>query len=800
MTQVDSPTITQMTDDERRLIDRYWDAANYLTVAQIYLSDNALLREPLRAEHIKPRLLGHWGTSPGLSLIYAHLNRLIRSTDANVLYIAGPGHGGPAMVANVYLEGTYSEIYPRVGEDLAGLRRLVRQFSTPGGIPSHVGVPTPGSIHEGGELGYALVHATGAALDNPELIVACVIGDGEAETGPLEASWKAPFFLNARRDGAVLPILHLNGFKISGPTVLGRQTDDEVMALLSAHGWAPVTVSGDEPDDVHTALAAALDAAYVDIRRIQAAARSGAAVTRSTWPAIILRTPKGWTGPKVVDGVQIEGTFRAHQVPLANVRDNPQHLALLESWLRSYHPEALFDPDGRLVPELRALAPTGDKRLGSSPHANGGRILTPLCVPALETYALTVTAPGAQHFETTRPLGELLRDIYRDTAETNNFRLFCPDETNSNRLGAVFQATDRCLVTDACSGDEQLSADGRVMEVLSEHLCQGWLEGYLLTGRHGMFATYEAFAMVSASMAIQHAKWLQHARDLAWREPVASLNILLTSTCWRNDHNGFSHQGPGLIDTMLSLSTKVVRIYLPPDANTLLVAADHALRSRDYVNLLVVDKQAHPQYLDLDAARRHAAAGASTWEWAGTESDPPSDGIAEPDIVLACAGDVPTEETLAAAWLLRRHVPHLRVRVVNVMDLMVLPPNDIHAHGMTDRAFQALFTNERDVVVAWHGYARAFHQLLHGRNHPGRFHVRGFTEQGTTTTPFDMVVLNRMSRYHLVMAALGYAASAPEGADALQAYCVEMLDRHHTYVREHFEDMPEVRDWTWASE
>ncbi len=801
MTVDEDTSIAPATASELALIDQYWNAANYLTVAQIYLADNVLLREPLMSEHIKPRLLGHWGTSPGLSLVYAHANRLIQRTSADMLYIAGPGHGGPALVANVYLEGTYSEIYPSISEDLDGLRRLVRQFSTPGGIPSHVGVPTPGSIHEGGELGYALVHATGAAMDNPNLIVACVIGDGEAETGPLAASWKAPFFLDPRRDGAVLPILHLNGHKISGPSVLGRQTNEEVVAFLAAHGWAPAVVSGDEPLDVHSQFAAALDAAYTAIRLIQSDARGQANLTpdRAKWPAIILRTPKGWTGPKVVDGLQIEGTFRAHQVPLANVRNNPEHLAQLETWLRSYRPDELFDTDGRLVAGLRALAPVGDKRLGSTPYANGGQLLSPLDIPPLESYALVVTAPGALLAETTRPLGELLRDIYRRTETSNNFRLFCPDETNSNRLGAVFEVTDRCMVTDVRPGDDHVSAGGRVMEVLSEHLCQGWLEGYLLTGRHGMFATYEAFAMVSASMTIQHAKWLQHARDLPWRIPVASLNILLTSTCWRNDHNGFSHQGPGLIDTMLSLSTKVVRIYLPPDANTLLAAADHALRSRDYVNLLVVDKQSHPQYLYLDAARAHAAVGASTWAWAGTEcnvSDDDTD-VENPDIVLACAGDVPTQETLAAAWLLRRHVPNLRVRVVNVMDLMVLPPNDIHPHGMTDDAFKALFTEDRDVIVAWHGYARAFHQLLHGRSHPGRFHVRGFNERGTTTTPFDMVVLNRMSRYHLVIAALRYSRRVPEGSEALTTLCNEMLVRHTAYIHEHFEDMPEVRDWIW---
>jgi xylulose-5-phosphate/fructose-6-phosphate phosphoketolase len=713
------------------------------------------------------------------------------------------------MVANVYLEGTYSEIYPEVSRDVLGLQRLVRQFSTPGGIPSHVGVPTPGSIHEGGELGYALVHATGAAMDDPDLIVACVVGDGEAETGPLEGSWKAPSFLNPARDGAVLPILHLNGYKISGPTVLGRRRDEDVLALLSAHGWAPVLVEGDDPSVVHPALAAALDAAHDEIRRIQSVARTGGAPTGpSRWPAIVLRTPKGWTGPAVVDGVAVEGTFRAHQVPLANVRDNPAHLALLEAWMQSYRPEQQFDGTGALVPELAALAPVGDLRMGSGDRANGGRRRITLDVPPIENYALTIDAPGALHYETTRPLGELLRDVYRRTESTGNFRLFCPDETNSNRLGAVFEATDRCSMEQTVPDDDHISPTGRVMEVLSEHLCQGWLEGYLLTGRHGLFATYEAFAMVSASMAIQHTKWLQHARDLPWREPTASLNILLTSTCWRNDHNGFSHQGPGLIDTMLALSSHVVRIYLPPDSNCLLSAAQHALASTDYVNLLVVDKQSHPQYLDIDAACAHAKAGASTWHWAGTEEagpggeplehEHPDDIVDEPDVVLACAGDVPTEETLAAAWLLRRHVPYLRVRVVNVMDLMVLPPSDVHPHGMSEDAFEALFTHDGDVVVAWHGYARAFHQLLHGRHQPGRFHVRGFTEQGTTTTPFDMVVLNHMSRYHLVLEALRRSRRIPEGGDDLAALCHDMLDRHHAYVREHLEDMPEVRDWSWT--
>ncbi|MEO8222493.1 MAG: phosphoketolase family protein [Specibacter sp.] len=780
---------------EFELLNRYWDAANYLTVAQIYLQENALLTSPLTAEHIKPRLLGHWGTSPGLSLIYAHLNRLIRNTGAKVLFVAGPGHGGPAVIANLYLEGSYSEIYPRVSQDPAGLRRLIRQFSTPGGIPSHVGPPTPGSIHEGGELGYSLAHATGAAMDNPELIVACVVGDGEAETGPLEGSWKAPAFLNPSRDGAVLPILHLNGYKISGPTVLGRQSDEQVMALLRAHGWDPVVVSGNDPAVVHPQLARAFENAHARIVQIQTQARQHGADNPAAWPAIILRTPKGWTGPGFVDGVAIEGTFRAHQVPLAGVRENPAHLAQLEAWMRSYKPETLFDSHGRLAPELAALAPDADLRMGANPWANGGPDVPPLPMRPLENYALEVGTPGSMKHETTRPLGEMLRDIYTDTAQDPRFRLFSPDETNSNRLGSVFEVTERCLMVPARDGDDHLSPDGRVMEVLSEHLCQGWLEGYVLTGRYGLFATYEAFAMVSASMTIQHSKWLQHARELPWRQPVPSLNILLTSTCWRNDHNGFSHQGPGLIDTVLSLSGSVVRVYLPPDSNTLLAVAEHVLHSKDYVNLVVVDKQAHPQYLNLEDARKHAAAGASIWHWAGNEDEEPT---AEPDIVLACAGDVPTEETLAAAWLLQHHVPGLRVRVVNVMDALVLPPPDVHPHGLTDPDFEKLFTANGEVIVAWHGYARAFHQLLHGRLNPGRFHVRGYSEQGTTTTPFDMVVLNKMSRYHLALAALGRVGGHFDGVQELADHCQAMLSNHEAYIHEHLEDMPEIRDWVWT--
>jgi xylulose-5-phosphate/fructose-6-phosphate phosphoketolase len=782
---------------------RWWAAANYLTVAQIYLKSNPLLRESLSVDHIKPRLLGHWGTSPGLSMIYTLLNRIISRTQSPFVYVTGPGHGGPALVANAYLDGTYSEIYPHVSADRAGLEVLVRQFSTPGGIPSHVSVQTPGSIHEGGELGYALVHAGGAAFDHPDLVVACVVGDGEAETGPLAASWRLPAFLNARRDGAVLPILHLNGYKISGPTVLGRAADSDVVAFLGAQGWDPVVVSGDDPATVFPALYAALAAAHHRIREIQARARTGAGGQPAHWPAVILRTPKGWTGPDVVDGVQIEGTNRAHQVPLSAVRENPAHLARLEEWLRSYHPESLFDADGHLVPELSSLAPQGDLRMSASPYANGGELLRPLPLPALERYALDIPTPGTVLHETTRPLGELLRDVYAGTTTEDGggtFRLFCPDETASNRLDAVFEQTNRCLQATILPTDDHLSPDGRVMEVLSEHLCQGWLEGYLLSGRHGMFATYEAFAMVSASMLIQHAKWLQHAADLPWRAPVASLNVLLTSTCWRNDHNGFSHQGPGLIDTAIPLAPDVVRIWLPPDANCTLSIADHCLRSRDHVNLIVVDKQSHLQYLTLEEANEHCAAGASVWDWAGTEpgTEPGAPGHPdEPDIVLAAAGDVPTQEVLAAAQLLREHVPYLRVRVVNVVDLMALLPANDHPHGFSDEKFDRLFTADCDVVFAFHGYPRAVHELLHGRTHPGRFHVRGFNEQGTTTTPFDMVVLNRMSRYHLVVEALRRSRRAAEGGEQLGRLCEEMIAQHHDYVREHFEDMPEVRDWTW---
>jgi xylulose-5-phosphate/fructose-6-phosphate phosphoketolase len=775
--------------DENRLsaLHRYWSAANYLTVGQIYLWANPLLAEPLRPEHIKPRLLGHWGTSPGLSFIYVHANRLIQDTGASLIYLAGPGHGGPAVVANVYLEGTYSEVYPQITRDTAGLQRLFRQFSTPGGVPSHVSVPTPGSIHEGGELGYVLMHAFGAVFDNPDLIAIAVVGDGEAETGPLEGSWKSVKFLNPARDGAVLPILHLNGYKISGPTVLGRDKDTDVRKLLEAHGYEVHVVDGDEPMAMHRRFAETLDRCYASIRAAQKDARAHGFSGRPAWPAIVLRTPKGWTGPKVVDGIPIEGTFRAHQVPLANVRANAAHLAELEEWMKSYRPDELFDADGRLVPDLAALAPAGDRRMGASPHANGGRLCTPLELPDFRAHAVPVAKPATERRESTRQLGQMLRVVFE--RNPTSFRLFCPDETNSNRLGDVFTVEDRCSTGTILPSDDHIAPDGRVMEVLSEHLCQGWLEGYLLTGRHGLFVTYEAFAMVSASMTIQHTKWLEEGIKLDWRAPIPSLNILLTSTCWRNDHNGFSHQGPGLIDTVLTLKGQVARIYLPPDANCLLSVADHCLRSRDYVNLIVIDKQPQLQWLDIDAAIAHCTAGASIWRWAGND-----DGGA-PDVVLAAAGDVPTLEIIAAAWLLRKHAPGLRVRVVNVVDLMCLLPRLVHPHGLEEERFVELLTADRPIVFAFHGYARAVHAIVHGRTRAERFHVRGFMEEGTTTTPFDMVVKNEMSRFHLVIEALhrsGYAEAGP-----LIKWCEEQLAAHHAYTRDHAEDLPEIRDWVW---
>lgn len=781
-----------LSADDLSRIDAYWRAANYLTVGQIYLQDNALLREPLRPEHVKPRLLGHWGTSPGLSLVYVHMNRAIVERDLDAIFLAGPGHGGPAIVANVYLEGAYTEIYPQITQDAAGMRALFRQFSTPGGVPSHVGPQTPGSIHEGGELGYVLTHAFGAAFDNPNLVVVAVVGDGEAETGPLEGSWKGISFLNPVHDGAVLPILHLNEYKIAGPTVLGRASDEDVGSLLSGHGYTPHFVVGDDPAKVHAAFARTLDDCLDAIATIQKDARARGSVTgRPRWPAIVLRTPKGWTGPREVDGKPVEGTFRSHQVPLANVRKNAEHLAMLERWMKSYRPEELFDASGRLVPALAALAPRGPRRLGASPHANGGKLDLALDVPPFTDYAVPVASRGAERHESTRQLGLMLRDLYAKNPRT--FRLFCPDETNSNRLGAVFENEKRCLVEKPRSTDDHVSPSGRVMEVLSEHNCEGWLEGYVLTGRHGLFATYEAFALIVASMTTQHAKWLEASTELPWRAPVPSLNVLLTSTCWRNDHNGFSHQGPGFMDTLLTKKGTVARIYLPPDANCLLSVADHCFRSKSYVNLIIIDKQPQLQWLDIDAAREHCARGASVWDWAGT------DGGGKPDVVLACAGDIATQETLAAAWWLRKKVPTLKVRVVNVVDLMALASPTEHPHGMTAERFEALFTDDTDVVFAFHGYAGAVHQLLHGRPQASRFHVRGYREEGTTTTPFDMVVLNQTSRFHLAIEALRRARRPPDHAEVLADECREILRQHTTYVREHLEDMPAIEGWTWTA-
>lgn len=786
--RTDRPPISP---ERLRQLDRYWRAANYLTIGQIYLQDNPLLREPLRVEHIKPRLLGHWGTSPGLSFIYAHLNRLIQDADANVIYLTGPGHGGPAIVANVYLEGTYSEMYPHISQDVAGLRHLFRQFSTPGGIPSHTSVQTPGSINEGGELGYVLAHAFGAVFDNPDLLAVAVVGDGEAETGPLEGAWKGVKFLNPGHDGAVLPILHLNGYKISGPTVLGRDRDENVQRLLDAHGYDVHFVEGDDPLSMHEAFATTLDTCYANILTLQASARAGGISQRARWPAIVLRSLKGWTGPKVVDGLPVEGTFRAHQVPLAHVRTNPVHLQMLEQWLRSYRPEELFDDHGRLAQDLAGLVPKGHRRMGANPHANGGKAIVRLDMPAFRRYAIAVTQPGTERCESTPQLGKLLRDLFTRSAQPRNFRLFCPDETNSNRLGNVFETESRCSVGHIIPADDHVSPDGRVMEVLSEHLCQGWLEGYVLTGRHGLFVTYEAFAMVTTSMTVQHTKWLEEAIKLPWRLPIPSLNILLTSTCWRNDHNGFSHQGPGLIDTILNMKGTVGRIYLPPDANCLLSVADHCFGSRNYVNLMVIDKQPELQWLDIDAAVQHCAAGASIWAWAGHKDE------GEPDVVLAAAGDTPTLEIVAAAWLLRRHAPDLKVRVVNVVDLMCLFVREIHPHGLDEPAFLDLFTREKPVIFAFHGYQRAIHALIHGRTNATRFHVRGFMEEGTTTTPFDMVVRNHMSRFHLCMEAL--RRSAYPQAGPVTAWCQDRLAKHRAYTREHFEDLPEVHDWTWSA-
>ncbi len=791
------PAIGPLSPELLNKMHRYWQAANYLTVGQIYLRENPLLHEPLRNEHIKPRLLGHWGTSSGQNFIYVHLNRLIKERNASLLYIAGPGHGGPALNAHSYLEGTYSAVHPEITQDVAGMRLFFRQFSTPGGVPSHCGPHLPSSIHEGGELGYALLHAFGAAFDNPGLIVACVVGDGEAETCPLEGSWKSNRFLNPSRDGAVLPILHLNGYKISGPTVEARTRNDELAKLYLGHGYKPYFVDGDNPPSMHQNFAAALDTCYEEIRAIQASARKEGVAKVPTWPMIILRSPKGWTGPKEVDGIPIEGTFRAHQVPLATVRENPHHLELLEAWMKGYQPEKLFNAEGKFDPALQALAPTGELRMGANPSANGGRLLTALSLPDFANYALEVPAPGCVIAESPRKLGEFFRDVIK--FNLNNFRLFCPDETNSNRLNAVFDATDRCMMVETVSIDDHVSPKGRVLEVLSEHCCEGWLEGYLLTGRHGIWATYEGFAQVVDSMLTQHGKWLEQCEELPWRRPIASLNVFLTSHCWRNDHNGFSHQAPGFVDSALSRRSTIIRVYYPPDANTLLSTFDHCLRSRDYLNLVTCGKQEQLQWLTMEEAIDHCSRGASRWSFASNDRTNNPGG--DPDVILACVGDVPTLETVAASWLLQKYLPEIKVRVVNVVDLTVLMSPDEHPHGMDALSFEALFTQSVPVVFAYHGYRWAIHSMIHGRPNEARFHVRGFLDQGSTTTPFDMVVRNKISRYHLAMDALKYVPRLrSRGGDLLVDLMSRKLFEHHTYIREHFEDMQEVARWRWTSD
>jgi xylulose-5-phosphate/fructose-6-phosphate phosphoketolase len=775
------------------LLDRYWRAANYLSVGQIYLLDNPLLREPLRPEHIKPRLLGHWGTTPGLNFIYAHLNRAIRTLDLNAVYICGPGHGGPGMVANTYLEGSYSEIYPEIGRDAEGLRKLFRQFSFPGGIPSHAAPETPGSIHEGGELGYALVHAYGAAFDNPDLVVACVVGDGEAETGPLAASWHSNKFLSPVHDGAVLPILHLNGYKIANPTVLGRMRDAEIRDLFRGFGHEPLFVEGHDPATMHRTMADAIDVALASIRSIQSHARSGAErLERPRWPMIVLRSPKGWTGPKEVDGLKVEGFWRAHQVPVANCRENPDHLKVLDAWMRSYEPDKLFDANGALVPELQALAPSGERRMGANPHANGGLLKRELKLPDFRTFAIEVKNPGETVGEATRELGKFLRDVIRLNAEARNFRLMGPDETASNRLDAVFEATERVWMEPTKPYDVHLAQDGRVMEVLSEHLCQGWLEGYLLTGRHGFFSCYEAFIHIVDSMFNQHAKWLKVSRELPWRRPIASLNYLLTSHVWRQDHNGFSHQDPGFVDLVANKKADIVRVYFPPDANTLLWIADHTLRTYNRINVIVAGKQPAPQWLSMEEASTHCDAGIGIWPWAGTE-----DANSEPDVVMACAGDVPTLETLAAVDLLRKALPDLKIRVINVVDLMTLQPQDEHPHGLSDRDFDSLFTRDKPVIFAYHGYPYLIHRLTYSRTNHAGLHVRGFAEEGTTTTPFDMVVLNELDRYHLAIEAIERVPGLATKAAHVKQQFRDALIEHARYIREHGEDMPEIRDWVW---
>jgi xylulose-5-phosphate/fructose-6-phosphate phosphoketolase len=780
-----------LSQEELSRIQRYWNAANYLSVGQIYLHENPLLREPLKLEHVKPRLLGHWGTTPGLNFIWAHMNRLIKKYDLDAIYIAGPGHGGPGIVANTYLEGSYTELYPKVTQDVAGLKHLFTQFSWPGGIPSHASPDTPGSIHEGGELGYSLLHAFGAVFDNPDLIVCCVVGDGEAETGPCATSWHSNKFLNARRDGAVLPVLHLNGYKIAGPTVLARISKEELTDLFVGYGYKPYFVEGNDPELMHQIMAATMDQVITDIHEIQRRARQDKVDERPQWPMIILRSPKGWTGPKVVDGLPVEGSFRSHQVPVADLATKPEHLKILEEWMRSYKPEELFDSSGKLIPELAELPPKGDRRMGMNPHANGGLLLKDLKLPDFRQYAVRVEKPGTVMQESTRILGRFLRDVIKLNAEDRNFRIMGPDETESNRLGAVFEATARILEAQILPTDVHVTHDGRVMEVLSEHMCEGWLEGYLLTGRHGLFSSYEAFIHIVASMFNQHAKWLESCRRIPWRKPIASLNYLLTSHVWRQDHNGFSHQDPGFLDQMLNKKPEVVRAYLPPDANCLLSITDHCLRSRNYVNLIDAGKQPELQWLDMDAAVTHCAAGIGIWQWASNDQG------GEPDVVMACAGDVPTLEILAATSLLRKHLPDLKVRVINVVDLMTLQPSSEHPHGLDDDDFDALFTTNKPIIFAYHGYPWLIHRLCYRRKNHDNMHVRGYKEEGTTTTPFDMVVLNNMDRFQLAMDAIRRVPRLKVASDQLIATFTSKLAEHREYIRIHGEDMPEITNWRW---
>jgi xylulose-5-phosphate/fructose-6-phosphate phosphoketolase len=774
-----------------RKINAYWRAANYLSVGQIYLLDNPLLKQPLTLAHVKPRLLGHWGTTPGLNFIYVHLNRIIRQYDLNVIDVTGPGHGGPGLVANTYLEGSYSELYPDITQDEDGMKKLFRQFSFPGGIPSHAAAETPGSINEGGELGYCLSHAYGAAFDNPDLLVACVVGDGEAETGPLATSWHSNKFLNPVHDGAVLPILHLNGYKIAGPTVLARIPHEELEALFIGYGYTPYFVEGDEPEQMHQLMAATLDVVVADIRKIQTDARTNGFRKRPRWPMIILKSPKGWTGPKIVDGKAVEGTFRSHQVPIAELATNPVHLKLLEQWMRSYRPDELFDRQGRLVAELAGLAPCGERRMGSNPHANGGGLLHDLDLPDFREYALAIAQPGAIDAEATSVQGQFIRDVLRKNAEARNFRIFSPDETSSNRWSAVFEVTNRNSTAEVFPYDDHVGPDGRVMEMLSEHQCEGWLEGYLLTGRHGFFSCYEAFVHIVDSMFNQHAKWLQVADHIPWRRPIASLNYLLSSHVWRQDHNGLSHQNPGFIDQVMNKKADVIRVYLPPDANTLLSVTDHCLRSRNYINVVVAGKQPAPQWLTMDAAIQHCELGLGVWQWASNEAG------GEPDVVMACCGDVPTLETLAAVQFLRQHLPALAIRVVNVVDLMTLQPQSEHPHGLSDEAFDEIFTCDKPVIFAYHGYPWLIHRLTYRRHNHDNLHVRGYKEEGTTTTPFDMVVLNDLDRFHLAGDVIRRVPGLSAEAGDVKRLLQDKLNAHHAYVRAHGEDMPEIRDWRW---